>query len=211
MRVARRAALVGLAALAMGGRALAEGFIETSRALALMRAGGLNLYIRHAVTDRAQVDTGRRGDRAGQRNIDARGEAQARALGEAFRRLGIPVGEVLASEVFRARDTAELAFGPGRARILDVLIADDYTPRDPMADALAMRARLARHPTASNDVFVGHIVPFGMIVGRSLSQAAFPEGAIGLVRPLGDRIELIGVVPAEAVIRAAGLPTPWAG
>ncbi len=48
-----------------------------------------------------------------------------------------------------------------------------------------------------------------MIIGRAFSQAAFPEGSIGLVRPLGERIELIGVVSAEALIRAAGLPTPW--
>jgi hypothetical protein len=120
------------------------------------------------------------------------------------------LASVSASEVFRARDTAELAFGPERVRILDVAIADDYTPRDAMADALAMRRVLGQRPASGNAVFVGHIIPFGMITGRSFSQAAFPEGAAGLVRPLGERIELVGVVSAEALIRAAGLETPWA-
>lgn len=189
--------------------ARAEGYLDTAQAIALMRAGGLNLYIRHAITDRSQIDTGRRGDRRGQRNIDDRGRAQAVALGEAMRRLGIPVDEVATSEVFRALDTAELAFGAGRARIIDALIADDYTPRNPMEDALAVRRLLAARPATGNAVFVGHIVPFGMITGRSFSQLAFPEGGIGIVRPQGSALHLLGVVPAEALIRAAGLETPW--
>ncbi len=110
------------------GPSRAEGLMQAEAALPLLRAGGLNLYMRHAITDRSQVDTGRRGDRAGQRNIDARGRSQAQSLGEAFRRLGIPVSAVWTSEVFRARDTAELAFG--RAEIVEALIADDYTPRN---------------------------------------------------------------------------------
>lgn len=189
--------------------ARAEGYLDTSRALELLRAGGLNLYIRHAITDRSQIDTGRRGDRAGQRNIDERGRAQAIALGKALRTLGVPIGEVATSEVFRAVDTAELAFGAANVRTIDVLIADDYTPRDAGADAQAVRALLTRPPAQGNAVFVGHIVPFGMIVGRSFSQTAFPEGAIGVVRPRGETMEFLGVVPAEALVRAAGRSTPW--
>lgn len=202
------AILMGLVLAAPLARA--EGHMDTGDAIALMRAGGLNLYIRHAITDRSQIDTGRRGDRAGQRNIDARGEAQARALGDAFRRLEIPVAAVSTSEVFRARETAELAFGRQRTTIVDALIADDYTSRDPMADAIAVRELLARPPASGNAVFVGHIVPFGLIVGRGFSQAAFPEGAVGLVRPQASGFALVGVVSAEALIRAAGLATPWA-
>lgn len=196
-----------LATALVAGPARAEGHLETTEALRLLRAGGLNLYIRHAITDRSQIDTGRRGDRAGQRNIDQRGEAQARALGEALRRLSVPIGEVMTSEVFRAAETATLAFG--EARIVDVLIADDYTPRDAFADALAVRALLARPPARANAVFVGHIVPFGMIVGRSFSQAAFPEGSVGITRPRAGQMEFVGVVSAEALIRAAGMETPW--
>lgn len=198
----KRRALLAAAALApLPARAQ---LMEAPPAIAAMRAGGLNLYIRHAITDRSQVDTGRRGDRAGQRNLDARGRAQAEALGRAFAALGIPVGRVFASEVFRARDTAELMFGASRVQILDVLIADDYTPRDAGADAAAMRARLAQLPASGNDVFVGHIVPFGMILGRGLSQAAFPEGGIGLLRPDGTRFAELGIVSAETLIGAAG-------
>jgi hypothetical protein len=124
----QRRLILALPLLPLAARAQ-PGFLDTDAALALLRAGGLNLYLRHAITDRAQMDTGRRGDRAGQRNLSAAGRAQAAALGAAFRRLAVPVAEVLSSEVFRARDTAELAFGT--FRIERDLIADDYTPAAP--------------------------------------------------------------------------------
>jgi len=176
-------------------------FVPTEQALALLRAGGLNLYLRHAITDRSQVDTGRRGDRAGQRNLSDAGREQARALGQAFRALNIPVAEVLTSEVFRAADTAELAFG--QARVERDLIADDYTPGHAGEDARAVSRRLAQPVAGGNRVMVGHIVPMGMILGRSLAQAEFPEGAMGLFRPEGARWTFLGFVTAEQLIAAS--------
>jgi phosphohistidine phosphatase SixA len=194
----RRALLASLLATP----ALAQGFafIPTERALALLRAGGLNLYIRHAITDRSQFDTGRRGDRAGQRNLSAAGEVQARALGEAFRRHAIPVAEVLTSEVFRALETAQLAFG--QARVEFDLIADDYAPNDPFVNARAVSRRLAEPVAGGNRVMVGHIVPMGMVLGRGLAQAEFPEGCLALFRPGGSAWEHLGFVAAEQLIRA---------
>ena len=74
----------------------------------------------------SQVDTGRLGDRAGQRNLSPEGIEQARTLGEAFRALEIPLDRILASPVFRARDTAELAFGADEIEVTTDLVADDY-------------------------------------------------------------------------------------
>lgn len=54
------------------------------------------------------------GDCATQRNLDERGRAEARAIGEAFRVRGVAVGRVLSSQWCRSRETAELAF-PGQA------------------------------------------------------------------------------------------------
>jgi phosphohistidine phosphatase SixA len=190
-------------------KAIADTRLDPVRAIALMQAGGLNLYMRHAITDRMQRDTGRRGDRAGQRNLDERGKAQAAALGQAFRRLNIAVSWVATSEVFRARDTAEIAFGAANVTVVDALIADDYTPRDPMADAMGVRQLLNRAPESGNAMFVGHIIPFGLIMGFSFSQSGFAEGAVALLKPSGERPELIGIINAEAMITAAGLPTPW--
>jgi phosphohistidine phosphatase SixA len=182
--------------------------LPAEAAVAALRQGGLNVYMRHAITDRSQRDSGRLGDRAGQRNLSERGRAQAVALGQALRALSIPVGQVFTSAVFRASDTAALAFPDRPAVVLDALVADDYTPRHPADDAAAVVLRLQQPPGAGNEVHVGHIVPFGMMLGRSLAQEEFPEGSLGLVRPLGHRFELIGIVAAEALIRAAGLTPP---
>lgn len=51
------------------------------------------------------------GDCASQRNLDARGRADAMRIGEAFRARGIIVGRVVASQWCRASETAERAFG----------------------------------------------------------------------------------------------------
>ncbi|WP_424814472.1 histidine phosphatase family protein [Roseococcus sp. YIM B11640] len=178
-------------------------FLPDGEAVALLRGGGLNLYFRHGITDRSQSDSGRRGDRAGQRNLSAAGREQATKLGRAFRALDIPVAEVLTSEVFRARDTAELAFGA--ARVEPDLIADDYTPGNAAEDARHVSRRLATPVIGGNRVMVGHIVPLGLILGRSLAQAEFPEGAAAVFRPLGADWEFLGFVRAEQLIRAAEL------
>ncbi|WP_291298601.1 histidine phosphatase family protein [Elioraea sp.] len=192
------------------GAALAAPFAAHAapQLIAALREGGLTVYMRHAITDRSQFDTGRLGDRAGQRNLSAAGRAQATRLGQAIRALSIPVGAVLASPVFRAADTAELAFGADGYRVEPFLTADDYTPDAALlsANIARTRARLAEAPRSgsdilANDILVGHIVPLGMIIGRSLSQAEFPEGALALFRPGAPT--LIGIVPAEALIAAA--------
>ncbi len=199
----RRAALLLALTPALPARAQGFRFLDTAATVAMLRQGGFNLYVRHGITDRRQVDTGRRGDRAGQRNLSPEGEAQSRALGEAFRRLAIPVAEVLASEVFRSLETAQLAFGADRVRIHPSLIADDYTSGDAMEDARQVsRLLLAARVTGGNRVLLGHIVPHGMMLGRGLAQAEFPEGCLSVIRPLGDRWEHLGFITAEALITA---------
>lgn len=175
--------------------------LTADEAVPLLRVGGLSLYMRHATTDRSQADTGRLQDRAGQRNLSAAGEALARDLGAAFRHLGLPVSEVLTSPVFRAQDTARLAFG--EARIHPALVADDYTSRDPRLDAAEVSSLLARPVAGGSRVLVGHIVPLGLILGRSLSQAGFPEGSLALFRPEASSWRLLGIVRAETLIAAA--------
>ncbi|MEI6162578.1 MAG: histidine phosphatase family protein [Roseococcus sp.] len=199
----RRALLAGFLALPAAAQGFA--FIPDDALLPLLRAGGLNLYFRHAITDRAQVDTGRRGDRAGQRNLSEAGRQQAMRLGQAIRMLNIPVHEVLTSEVFRAQDTAELAFSRAQIREERDLIDDDYTPGSATADARAVSRRLAQPVSGGNRIMIGHIVPLGMILGRGLAQQEFPEGAAGVFRPRGVDWEFLGFFRAEQLIALAGI------
>ena len=168
--------------------------------IAALKAGGVVAVMRHAITDRSQFDTGDLSNRAGQRNLSAAGRAQAVAVGQAVTRLGIPLGQVLTSPVFRALDTADLAFG-ARRMVEPLLTADDYIA-DPafLRRSIAWIAGRVRRPSAPgvSDILVGHIVPLGMVLGRGLGQAEFPEGSFAIFGEAGLR----GFLPAEALIAA---------
>ncbi len=174
--------------------------------IAALRAGGCVVYLRHAITDRSQVDTGDLARREGQRNLSAAGRAQAEAIGRAYARLGLPLGAVLASPVFRARDTAELAFGAAATRIADFLTADDYTHDAALLAAriAETRRRLTVRPASGNDILVGHIIPLGLVLGRSLSQTEFAEGTLAIFRPGGTAPDLTGFLHADQLIAASG-------
>jgi hypothetical protein len=105
--------------------------IEASGLLPRLRAGGLVLFFRHADTIGEPCDRSfRLGDRAGQRNISPRGREQSVAIGARMRSLGIPVQlPVLAGPVYRARDTAEYAFGAANVVVTESLLADDFWAR----------------------------------------------------------------------------------
>jgi phosphohistidine phosphatase SixA len=94
--------------------AMTTGPVRASEALwSDLRNGGIVLF-RHALApgtgdpDGFDVD-----DCSTQRNLDARGREDARAIGAAFRERGIMVGKVLTSQWCRCTETAELAF-PGQ-------------------------------------------------------------------------------------------------
>jgi phosphohistidine phosphatase SixA len=135
------------------------------------------------------------GDRAGQRNLSPEGREQSRRIGEALRTLGIPVADpVLAGPVFRARDTAEIAFGTERVRVTDSLLADDYAgARLPWVLDEHRRVMSEPVPDGVNRVLVGHRTPAIMVLGPSVGGRAFPEGA-ALVLELGDRLQVLGIL-----------------
>lgn len=196
MRIARRA----LPALLLAAPALAR----TPAWVPTLREGGYVLYMRHAITDRTQVDTGRLGDRAGQRNLSAAGIAQAEALSDAMARLRIPLRPIRSSPVFRASDTAAIMARGGPVDVTMELVADDYTADVPGAIASARRAMGTPPPAGSNALLVGHIHVFGpAIFGRMLSQAEFPEGAFGVIAPEAAGPRFVSVLMPEAVIAAA--------
>jgi phosphohistidine phosphatase SixA len=158
--------------------------------------GGLVLFFRHADTTGMPCDRSYRiGDRAGQRNLSPEGREQSRRIGEALRTLGIPVADpVLAGPVFRARDTAEIAFGIERVRVTDSLLADDYAG-DRLPWVLDEHRRLLSEPVPDgvNRVLVGHRTPAIMVLGPSVGGRAFPEGA-ALVLERGDRPRVLGIL-----------------
>jgi len=169
------------------GKALAE----------RLRSGGLILFFRHADTTGMHCDRSYRiGDRDGQRNLSPEGREQARRIGEALHAFGIPIAyPVRAGPVYRARDTAELAFGAERVEVTDSLLADDYAgPR--LAWVLAEHRRLFTEPVpaGTNRVLVGHRTPAIMVLGSSAGGQAFPEGATLVLEPSAPAPHLLGIL-----------------
>ena len=178
---------------------------EAGRALvAHLRQGGLVLFFRHADTRGEPCDRSFRvGDRPGQRNISGAGRAQARRIGERLRELGVPVAlPVLAGPVYRARDTAEEAFGAGNVAVTDNLLADDFAG-DRLGWVLDQHRLLfsAAPPTGTNRVLVGHRIPAIMVAGEAVGGRAFPEGTALLVAPGGgDGFAVLGILALAPVV-----------
>jgi phosphohistidine phosphatase SixA len=162
-----------------------------------MRDGGLVIYWRHALTDHSQRDSdlSDMGRCETQRNLNSPGRQQARGVGEAFERHGIPVGTVLASAFCRNRDTAELAFG--RYEPVDDLFnlpaVGDLARREWLVTSL--RERLATPPgdASLNTVIVGHNLNL-----RAAANVFIDEGGIALFEPLGgSRFRHLGSLRPE--------------
>ena len=128
--------------------------------LAALRKGGFNLYMRHA-----QANIGQDQDLTAdpnwwqqctlQRNISEAGREQARRVGAAIRALRIPIGDVVASQFCRVRDTgAQMQLGALEVTAdLNHMIA-----QRPFVDVNAARfQRLAAvPPTGRNNVLISH-------------------------------------------------------
>jgi phosphohistidine phosphatase SixA len=140
--------------------------------VAQLRHGGYVLYIRHAATESAQDDpTPDFNDPGTQRNLSAAGRAQAREIGQAIRRLRIPIGTILVSPYHRTRETAELAFGQGRSRDARELINEAYPGTDDDRMAQQLRGLLRRPPgDASNTVLVSHGFNISRAAGLSIAE-----------------------------------------
>ncbi|WP_237215506.1 histidine phosphatase family protein [Falsiroseomonas oryziterrae] len=165
--------------------------------VARLRQGGLVLFFRHADTRGMPCDRSFRvGDRDGQRNISPDGIAQSRRIGQRLAELGIRTARpVLAGPVYRARDTAEHAFGAADVLVTDSLLADDYSgPR--LGWVLAEHRRLFSEPVprGTNRVLVGHRTPAIMVAGEPVGGRAFPEGGALVIEPRGAAFRVLGIL-----------------
>jgi phosphohistidine phosphatase SixA len=121
---------------------------------------------------------------------------QSALIGARLRELGVPVAlPVLAGPVYRARDTAEEAFGATNVVVTDSLLADDFSgPR--LAWVLAEHRRLfsERVPAGAVRVLVGHRTPAIMVAGALVGGRAFPEGAALVINPRGEGFDVLGIL-----------------
>jgi hypothetical protein len=159
-----------------------------------LRSGGYVLYMRHASTDFSQNDTNMKGyaDCAHQRNLTDKGRAEARAVGEHVKRLGIPIGTVLASPFCRTIETARLAFG--KAEFMNEVRGGPARSEDPRRYEGLRKLLATTPPAGANTVISSHANPFYAVAGPPY----LAEGEIAVVRPQGDSgFAIVGKIRVE--------------
>ena len=171
----------------------------SERLLERLRAGGNVLVFRHAATDTGIDATGDLSDCSRQRNLSSEGRRQSRTIGRAFRRLEIPVGQVLASPFCRTRETARLAFG--RLRASRALLSPEFFAETGNGQRKGLRRLLTVRPgDQSNTVLVSH--------GSAIYDATGlnpDEGDVVVARPRrGARgFRLVSTIKADAWVSLA--------
>ena len=90
--------------------------------LTLLRAGGYVIVVRHGAThaDQADTDPLNLDNVAKQRQLNDKGRADSKAVGDAFKAAGVPIGKSISSRFYRAVETAQLIGGKAPEPTLDV-------------------------------------------------------------------------------------------
>lgn len=90
--------------------------------LQVLRPGGYVIVLRHGATypDQADTDPLHNDNLAKQRQLNDKGRADAKEVGEVFRAAGVPIGKLYSSRFHRAVETARLIGGREPRATLDV-------------------------------------------------------------------------------------------
>ena len=159
---------------------------------AAIRAGGVAVLLRHAITEPGIGDPPgmRVDDCTSQRNLSAEGREQSRRFGAWFARHSLAPAAVRSSAWCRCLDTAQLAFGRvERWAPLNSFFGD--RGREP-AQTAAARSALAAIPAGRFEVWVTHQVNITALSGEGIAMgeaivAAAPAGQLRVVGRLAVR------------------------
>jgi phosphohistidine phosphatase SixA len=121
-----------------------------------LRTGGHVIIIRHGAThmDQADTDPLNLSNVAKQRQLNDAGRAKAKEMGDAFRKLKIPVGPVVTSMFYRAIETGKLAFGDATPTVDVAEGGLVVTPNENDRRTAAMRKLAGTVPPAGTNVVV---------------------------------------------------------
>jgi len=125
--------------------------------LTLLRAGGYVIVVRHGAThaDQADTDPLNLDNVAKQRQLNDKGRADAKAVGDAFKAAGVPIGKSISSRFYRAVETAQLIGGKEPEPTLDVSEGGlVVSPNENNRRAQALRAIVAAPPVAGRNTLV---------------------------------------------------------
>jgi phosphohistidine phosphatase SixA len=170
-----------------------------------LRAGGLIIVLRHGSTYRDQADTDplHYDNIAAQRNLNDPGKATARAFGEAFRQIGVPVGEVYTSQFNRAYETAVLAEFKNIVKSVDITEGGlVVSPNENDRRTAAFRKLLAVAPKSGTDTIIITHKP-NIIDALGKDWFDVKEGEASIFKPEGDSYKLVARVQMDEWPRIA--------
>ena len=156
--VARGMAIVIIALVA--GSAWGQASLSVGEVLQMLRGGGYVIVFRHGAThpDQADTDPLNPGNVAKQRQLNDKGRADAKAVGEALKAAGVPIGKSYSSHFHRAVETARLIGGKDPSTTPDISEGGlVVSPNENNRRAQAFRALLGAMPdSGTNTLIVTH-------------------------------------------------------
>jgi phosphohistidine phosphatase SixA len=177
-----------------------------AKAVAELKKGGYVIVMRHGATNRDQADTDplNPDNVAEQRELSEKGREQAKQVGEAFKKLGIPLGTVYTSKFNRAVETGKLIGGGAVTPTFDVTEGGlVVTPieNDRRTEALK-KMIVTAPPVGKNTLIVTHKPNILDTLGKDWFEVKEGEASVFRVDASG-KPELIARLQAVDWIKAA--------
>ena len=197
--------LAAMAALLIPTPAFPQQRASDTELAEALRGGGNVIVFRHGATfaDQADTDPLNPDNIAKQRQLNAKGEEAAKALGEAFRQIGVPVSKAITSQFNRAYQTAKLAGFADVEKSADVTEGGlVVTPNENNRRAAAFR-KLASTvpPTGTNVVIVSHKPNVIDAFGKDWFE--IKEGEATVFKPDGTGYKVVARVQMDEWPRVA--------
>jgi phosphohistidine phosphatase SixA len=150
-------ALCAIGALLFASPASAQSRPGDAELAQMLRAGGYVIVMRHGAThaDQADTDPLNHDNVAKQRQLNAKGEQDAKIFGEALKSIGAPVSKAITSNFNRAYQTAKLAgFGTVEKSIDLTEGGLVVSPTENNRRAAAFRKLASTAPPAGGNVII---------------------------------------------------------
>lgn len=168
--------------------------------LKALRDGGHVIVVRHGAThaDQADTDPLNLDDVAKQRQLNDKGRADARTVGDVFKAGGVPIGKCYSSRFYRAVETARLIGGQEPEATADVSEGGQVvTPNENSRRAQALRRLIGTVPDAgTNTLIVTHKPNILDALGRDWFE--IKEGEASIFKPDGTgKYALVGRVQVD--------------
>lgn len=166
--------------------------LSASELIEQLKSGGYIIYTRHASTELEARDRDL-SDCSKQRNLSEKGRGEAKFVGEAIQKMGIPIGAVYSSPYCRCKDTAKLIFGRYEVDSrLQFSIKKNREESEVLGRYLLERMQQVE-TGPSNAVFVGHTSN----LRDGLGIFPKPEGVSVVFQRMGNEIKFLGMIKPE--------------